>query len=503
MDTDSADLAPDPRPVDAAAPGGEPHGGELRGGAIGLRAALGVTVANMAPVNGVFLTAPAIVAAMGTRAPWAFLLVTVGLLAAAATVAEFARRIVSPGSLVAYSYYAYRTVTPGLGTRVSAALFYTMLLAGPLTLGAVSVFAGHWSATALGLAGDWWLVLSLAALVFAAAVVLRGIVASSRLAMALAAVQLAVLFAFAVLLLVRSGGDITVPLHSDGGEPGGLAGLSGLTFPLAVAGMVGWDNSAGMAAELRRPRRVVPLTVISAVALVGLLYTLCTWAGLAGYAHWQGAARGADRFGAPANGAPFLELAQHYLPVAHGVLAAVGAISSVACLVGAMTAMSRITFTAARAGMLPRRLGYASTRHGVPIGAVLLWFTLIALCTALPALTGAAPTTASSWEAGMGTVPLLLNLLVVLIGLPLYIRRTEPGSLRLVRHLLVPFTGLAVIGWGVYGNVRPDQPAPGNTFWICTAVIAVLAVTAAVRFARSPAPGLSALGVEPETPPAG
>ncbi|WP_369208780.1 APC family permease [Streptomyces sp. PU-14G] len=478
--------------------------GELRGGAIGLPGALGVTLSNMAPVNGAFLTAPAVVAAMGTQAPWAFLLTTFGLLATALTVGQFARRIVSAGGPVAYAYHAYAPLGPRIGVLLASAMFYVTLLSGPLTIGGVAVFAGSWMAASLNLGGLWWMALSLAVLVFGGAVVLRGVVESSRVAMTLAVAQFAVLIGFSVLLLVRSGADAAAPLHAAGGDPGGLSGLSGLTFPLAVAGMIGWDNSASMAAEIRRPRRVVPLTLVASVALVGGVYALTTWAGVAGYAHWQGAAAGTDRFGDPANGAPFLELAAHFAPFARPVLAAFGAVSSVACLIAATTAMSRITFTAARAGMLPRALGRVSTRRSVPTGAAVLWLLLIGACVVLPALVlGAAPTTVSAWEAGIGTVPVLISLFVGLVGLPVYLWRTARHTLRLVPHVLIPLVGLVVIGWGVYGNVRPDQPAPGNLYWIWTGLILLLAVVAAVLFTRRPAHlrDLSALGIADDDTP--
>lgn len=475
--------------------------GGLREGAVGLGGALGITLANMAPVNGVFLTAPAIVAAMGTQAPWAFLLATLGLLAGALTVAEFARRVVSSGSFVAYAYHAFGTLSPRLGVGLSSGVFYASLLSGPLTIGAVTVFAGHWTAASLELGGLWWLVLSLAVLAFSATVVLRGVIASSLVSSVLAGLQIAVLLGFAVLLLARSRAAVAVPLTADGGVPGGLAGLSGLTFPLAVAGMVGWDNSASMAAELRRPRRTVPVAVVASVLIVGLTYSLATWAGLAGYAHWQGAGPGADRFGSAANAAPFLELARHYLPSARPLLAAIGAVSSVACLVAALTAMSRISFTAARAGMLPAVLGRVSPRRGVPVGATLLWVGMIGTCIVVPPLVSdAAPSTVSAWEAGTGTVPLLLSVLVTLAGLPLYLWRTSRSQLRPVRHLFVPLVGLAVIGWGVYGNVRPDQPPPGNTYWMFTVAVLTLAAAGALYFSHRPTRDLSALGLGPDGP---
>ncbi len=477
----------------------------LRAGAVGLAGALGVTLSNMAPVNGVSLTAPAVVAAMGTRAPWAFLLATFGMLAAALAVGSFARRIVSPGSFVAYTYHAFESLKPGLGTWVASATFYATLVSGPLTIGAVAVFSGQWIAASLGLGGLWWLAASLGVVAFAAAVVLRGIVTSSAVALALAVVQLALLVGFALVLLVASGGGVDVALRSAGGEPGGFAGLAGLTFPLAVAGMVGWDNSATMSAELRRPRRVVPITVVVAVVIVGGTYALSTWAGLAAYTRWRGIEAGAARFGEPTNTAPFLELAQHYVPASYAVLAVVGVVSSVACLIAALVGMSRISFAAARAGMLPRVLGRASRRRGVPVGTTLLRTGLVVLCVVLPLLlTDAGPATVSAWEAGMGTVPLLLSVLVTLAGLPLYMWRTPGERLRPLPHLFVPLIGIGVLGWGVYGNIRPDQPAPGDSYWIFTAITLVVSVVGALYFTRRPTRDLSALGIasadRPEVP---
>lgn len=475
--------------------------GELRTDAIGLPGAVGVTLSNMAPVNGVFLTAPPIVAAMGTRAPWAFLLATTGLLAAACTVGAFARRIVSPGSFVAYTFHAFEALRPGLGAAVSSAVFYASLISGPLTIGAVAVFAGNWVAVSLDLGELWWLTISLGVVAFANAVVLRGIVTSSLVSLVLASTQVVLLLAFAAVLLVSSGGNVDAPLRSAGGDPGGFAGLAGLTFPLAVSGMVGWDNSATMSAELRRPRRVVPVAVLTSVLIVGGLYSLCTWAGLSGYTRWMGAGAGANRFGDPDNSAPYLELAQHYFPLAYTALTVVGVISSAACLIAALNGMSRVTFAAAQAGMLPRTLGRASRRNGVPVAAILLWSALITTSVVLPqVLTNADPTTISAWEAGMGTVPLLLTVLITLVALPIYVWRTAGERLRPVLHLVIPLLGTAVISWGVYGNVRPDQPYPGNLYWICTAVTLAVSVVSALLFSRRSHRDLSALGVADEAP---
>jgi amino acid transporter len=118
-------------------------------------------------------------------------------------------------------------------------------------------------------------------------VILRGIVTSVRTAVVLFCLEAGGLLLISVVILARSGHSFTAPLHATGGA-GGFSGLLAITFATAVSGFVGWENSAGLAEEIRNPRRVIPIAVLSSIAVVAALYLVSTWSAVSGYAHWLG-----------------------------------------------------------------------------------------------------------------------------------------------------------------------------------------------------------------------
>jgi amino acid transporter len=101
-------------------------------------------------------------------------------------------------------------------------------------------------------------------------------------------------------------------------------------FATALSGFVGWENSAGLAEEIRNPRRVIPIAVLSSIAVVAALYLVSTWSAVSGYAHWLGPVKGMARLGNLNNAAPFLELANHYAPWFYYGVVAIGVISPAA-----------------------------------------------------------------------------------------------------------------------------------------------------------------------------
>ena len=75
---------------------------ELAGGALTLFDTLSSTLANLAPVEGIFLSITLVVFAMGSMAPWAFLIAGVAILATGNTMSEFSQTIPSAGSFVTF-----------------------------------------------------------------------------------------------------------------------------------------------------------------------------------------------------------------------------------------------------------------------------------------------------------------------------------------------------------------------------------------------------------------
>jgi amino acid transporter len=64
------------------------------------------------------------------------------------------------------------------------------------------------------------------------------------------------------------------------------------------------------------------------------------------------------------------------------------------------------------------------------------------------------------------------------IALPVYILATDRPAFRLVRHVLIPLIGSAVLIYGVYEFVQPSQPPPANWYWAWILAIVVIAVAA-------------------------
>lgn len=480
-----------------------PEEHRLRGGAIGTADALASTLSNMAPVEGIFIVLVLVAFSMGTLTVWAFTIAALGILLTGWNVAQLARRVPSAGSYVGFAFHGAGAVRRSWARPAAAFIFYLSVLAGPITIAAVVVFLGSWLQTAAGLPNVFWLVLALAVIAATAPVVLRGIVASARTALMFFLLEAGGLLLISLVILFRSGSAVTAPLHAHGGTPGGWAGIVGITFATAVSGFIGWENSAGLAEELRTPRKTIPIAVLGSIAVVAVLYFVATWAATSGYVHWLGVGQGTKRLGDLSNAAPFVELADHYAPWFHWGVVVIGVISPAACFLAAITACSRWTFASARGGLLPRMLARVSAKSGVPSEAVWLWLAVVAVLCVVPyfLLHGNAVEVAA-YEAGIGTVPLLVVYVVTSLLTPVYIWRHDRASFSVLAHVLPGIAGAAVVGYGVYEFVLPNQPSPANTFWIYILALLVVAAVAAVAAVRFRGAQLDRLGhVEPE--PAG
>jgi amino acid transporter len=73
------------------------------------------------------------------------------------------------------------------------------------------------------------------------------------------------------------------------------------------------------------------------------------------------------------------------------------------------------------------------------------------------------------------------------IALPLHVLATDRARFRPVRHILIPLAGSAVLLYGVYEFIQPNQPPPANGYWKWILAIVVIAAAAtAVVYARRP-----------------
>jgi len=249
-------------------------------------------------------------------------------------------------------------------------------------------------------------------------------------------------------------------------------------FALAVSGFIGWENSGALAEESKDPKRYIPITVFSSIAIITGLYVLSSWAAVAGFADWKGPVTGVNFLGSFAEATPFLDLSRHFSHWFDWFIALVGFTSSFGCFIAAANSQTRITFNGARAGLLPPPVA-AVSRTKVPWASVFIYTGLLVILVVVPyfALHGNAVAIFSD-EAGFGTVPILIVYLLANISLPLYVLATNRAAFRPVKHVLIPLIGSAVLVYGVYEFVQPSQPPPANWYWAWILAIVLIAVIA-------------------------
>ena len=439
----------------------------LQRNALSVFETISATLANLAPAEGIFLSVGLVVAFMGSRAPWAFLIAMIAVFTLGNTMSEFSRVRPSAGSFVSYIGNGLRGYSPQLALFLSAVCFTLLTISYPITIAAVVVFLGSWVNSLLPALN--WMLAAVAAVVLSTPLLLRGVVISTVWAFIFFIIEAAGLIVLSIVLLVVAGGHIGDPFTNLGGTAG-LGGLA-LAFPIAISGFVGWENSGALAEETKNPRRDIPITVFASILIVGLIYVLSSFAAVVGFAGMPSK----DSMGALAiDPAPYLTLAQHYIPWFAVIVGIVGVTSSVGCYIAAANSQTRITFNSAREGLLPAFFTRVTRgTRPVPYASVLLYAGLTLALIIIPGI-WLIPTSVFAYEATIGTVPIVLVYLLANVALPLYFWKNARDQFNWFRHLVVPIIGIGVLALPIWGFFAPGQPAPYNSFgWILLGLIAI------------------------------
>lgn len=439
----------------------------LQRNALSLFETISATLANLAPAEGIFLSVGLTVAFMGSRAPWAFLIAMIAVFTLGNTMSEFSRVRPSAGSFVSYIGNSLRSYSPRLALLVSTACFVLLTISYPITIAAVVVFLGSWVNSLIPALN--WMLVAVAAVVLATPLLLRGVVISTIWAFIFFLIEAVGLILLSIAVLILAGGNIGVPFTNLGGTAG-LGGLA-LAFPIAISGFVGWENSGALAEEAKNPRRDIPITVFASIFIVGMIYVLSSYAAVAGFAGIQAK----DPMGnLSVDPAPYLTLAQHYIPWFAVIVGIVGVTSSVGCYIAAANSQTRITFNSAREGLLPSV--FARVTKGakpVPYVSVLLYAGLTLALIIIPGI-WIMPTNIFAYEATIGTVPIVLVYLLANLALPLYFWRNARNQFNWFKHVIVPLIGVGVLALPIWGFFAPGQTPPFNYFgWFFLGLIVI------------------------------
>nr|WP_218869951.1 APC family permease [Herbiconiux flava] len=357
---------------------------------VGFVDVLAQSVSAVAP-SAAATTIPLLVAVVaGGATLWSLAVAMLIALAVATTVNQFTRRIAATGSLYTY-------VTRGLGTGAG-------FVAGIATLigyGFIAMFslagAGYYLSILVGRA---WpgatsplfaiVCIGLMALVVLV-VIVRGIRLSTRLTLLIETVSVGIILVLVVTLLVATGPGIDWSAFDVGGSTPATFAVGSV---LALTAFVGFESSAALGVEAKRPFAAVPRAIVWTVIASGTLFLVASYSQIVGFS-----ALGLDLVG---SGSPVNDLATAYGVEWMGLLLDLSiATSFLACAIASTTALARVLFAMGREGVVPPLVGSAHPRFrtpwvaaaiavpvvaGVPIAAIALgsglWETLIVVAAA-------------------------------------------------------------------------------------------------------------------------
>jgi amino acid transporter len=438
--------------------------------ALGLPQIVASTLANIAPAVSFYFGFGVIVVGAGVAAPLTIIVAMVAILFLSNTLAEFSKYRPSTGSFVTFIGMAF-----GPSAGAAASLFTVVGYA--IAAAAIVAISGGWAHDTfklyLGLNIQWQL-LCVAATGICGFLVARGVKISTIWAAVFFYFELGLLLLGAAVMLVVNRGSLGWAPFLPSNLSGGLAGV-GLGFPLAVYAFVGWENSATLAEETENPRKNIPRALVIGTFAIGVVYVFLAYATEIAF-HNDARAIGNSTI-------PFIDALKGSGTGLLIIAYLAGMTSIFSCLLGLTNSQARILFSAGREGLLPVFFGKIHPRHKTP--HIAMWvFILSALAITLVFGWKRDPVTIFGDTGSLGTIPILIVYLVTTVALPVYILRFHKSEFNFLRHVVIPFVGVVLTLFPVWGLVQPGQPPPFNLFPAMTGVGLVLSTIYGIILAR-------------------
>jgi hypothetical protein len=260
---------------------------KLQRGQLGLFGVIMPGLAQVAPAFNLFFTTGVMVALAGASAPLIFLISMVGMGATASSLAQFAGVYPSAGSFITY-------ITRSIGTKVAVAVGVITVLGYIIAFGGIYIFVGSYIVQNVLGNPHIWGITQIVTILYGALVVapvIVGLKFGVRVTVVLYVFEVVLLLALSLTILVRGGnsGLSSAPFTWPGGSKDVL-----LAFSLAVLAFGGFEAAAPLAEETRNPRRNVPLAVLGAVVVSGIIYVIGSYALVTAFGVGHAAALASD-----------------------------------------------------------------------------------------------------------------------------------------------------------------------------------------------------------------
>ena len=462
---------------------GSREGQGLAHGVVGSARVVAFGVSSVAPAGSVAGGLLILVSFAGFAAPLVVVIAFVASLCCASSIAEFARRLPSAGSLYTYNSRGLGPVGGFLTGWMMIAAYALYAPAGvALTSGYASMLiAAVWHVTI----APW--VLFLVILVAAGLVAYLGIAISSSVDLLLAGGEVAVIAALAITILAKTGpAHYSAAVFSPASSPHGE--LSDITNAMiyGISAFAGFEAAAALGEEARDSRRSIPAATIAVVIVTGIFYLLVVLA---------------ETFGAGPRGITGLTLqpsplgyltSRYWSPSVLWAIDLVIVLTGLSFVIAVFNAVIRVLFAMGREQVLPGSLARLSGRRTpvIAIGCA----AVLTLALGLPLTYRVGGPRTFGYLAGAGALSIVLIYLAVNIAAIRAVRTEFRDQFRLWRHLVLPAAAAVLFLFPLWGILHPRAYTLVNLLpflalgWLCLGVIA-----AGVLRAKRPA-SLEALG---------
>ena len=412
---------------------------------------LALPVALMAPSAGMGLNTPFVAASAGVGVPFIYILSTVGIACVGAGFYRLSRRFSDAGSVYGLTK---ASIGPRFGFIAGWCLALTYVTFIGTLLAGFATFADLLVADVAGIQLPWAVMFLLGgAGIWALGY--RKIELSTKVFLVLEGISIVLMFILAVVIFAKGGAGgnslSLKPLTPSGVATGGLGGA--LVFGFLT--YIGFEGSAVLGEESKRPEVTIPLSLAAAVVLAGLVFIVISYAQTVGFG-----LTGAGVNAYSTSAAPNTDLAGMYLGNWAAQATNVGAaLSTFACALASADGAARVVFSLARDGRLPEGLSEIHPKHASPYRALNV-VMVIGLAGGLAFFPFTdKPSDVYGWMGALATLAVIIAYGMTSIAATIYFLKDDLAHHRYL-YLLPTLVALPLLAYTFQAQILPLPPAP-------------------------------------------
>jgi amino acid transporter len=439
--------------------------GKLERHAVPFIGSLAQSVGLISPSGGIGIIMGAIFGVVGALAWMSWIIGTVAIGFVAIAIVFLSRRFGTTGGL-----YPLAAKVGGrtAGYFVAYAALVWLIVAAPAVIIQTGIFfEAFLGLPGIGVAPQRWilLVVCLATIVGAGYVAGHGVKLSVRVLLAIEAVTLVMLLILMIVTLaVHPGGPYDAAEFSFKGVSVSSI-ILGITFVTFSFG--GFESATILGDEAHDAKRTIPMAVIGSVLIVGVFLAFSEYAMVLGYSGTK------YNLATSSSVVPTLALIDglkwYSYPIALALVVAIFSGN-----VALYNAGARILYTLGREGMLPGRVGIASSRTHTPLVGVLIFGIVNLIGVILVVIFNFNVVTAFDdlgTVSGYGT---LVMYGITALAVAWYATRRASGVSPW--FAIVPLCGAAIMAYGLYTDFVPFPAFPGSVLVYTFAGLTVCAI---------------------------